>query len=101
MSIPDVHLFGHLLLRVPITVVTSQLNSGTFSLSPVLASSSLHIISQFLAANPNVSRDEFFLANFQWCYFLFSSMFGLNTFDPTSLDVLQSQVPTPVPGYFG
>lgn len=60
MSISDVHLFGHLLLRVPITVLTLQLNSRTSLLSPVLASSYLHIIFKFLAVNVNVNRAEFF-----------------------------------------
>ena len=68
VSISDVHLFGHLLLRVSIAVLTLQLNSGTTPLSPMLASSYLHIAFNSLAVDVNVNRAEFFVKNF-WQFF--------------------------------
>lgn len=64
VSNSNVHLFGHLLLRVCITVLTLWLNSGTSPWSLMLASSYLHVIFKFLAVNVIVNRADFFVKIF-------------------------------------
>lgn len=68
-----------------------------------MVSNSSHTVFKFLAVNVNVNRAEFFVKKFwQILSGCFSVVFGLdNKFDPTSLDVLQSHLLTPVPDYFG
>lgn len=67
VSISDVHLFGHLLLRVPYHCSNLTANFRNNTLSPVLAASHLHIVFKFLAVNVNVNRAEFFVKNSGKC----------------------------------